>query len=179
MFSVNRTKMFLYDRSIDDGIRCVWGYTRSLQLTTWSMTMIIVIFLAMSTLRGHTRLIRDAGIRPNVVCAYPVTALRVAVPPNASFQRRRWHVSEPARLAARHHISKSRPAQGPRQRRPLQSNVGPLCEKFNHETVKWRFYHIVNLYSPTYINNHSFITAIPAMKEIIKNTMIIVSTSIP
>jgi hypothetical protein len=27
---------------------------------------------------------------------------------------------------ARHHASRSRPAQGPRQRRPLQSNVGRL-----------------------------------------------------
>ena len=44
--------------------------------------------------------------------------------PNASFQRHRWQASEPARLAARDDHKKSRPAQRPRQRRPLQSNVG-------------------------------------------------------
>ena len=46
--------------------------------------------------------------------------------PNACFQRRRWQASESAQATARHHVSKSRPGRGPRQRRPLQSNVGPL-----------------------------------------------------
>ena len=48
------------------------------------------------------------------------------VPPNASFQRRCWPACELAQLTARHDWQKSRPAQRPRQRRPLQSNVGRL-----------------------------------------------------
>ena len=44
--------------------------------------------------------------------------------PNAPRQVRRWQASKPVRLAARHHARRSRPAQGPRQRRHLHAMLG-------------------------------------------------------
>jgi len=69
------------------------------------------------------------------------------VRPNASFQRRCWQASKLARLAARHDRQKSRPTQGPRQRRPLQSNVGPPWYRCNSARVKAIDLQIMNLES--------------------------------
>jgi len=44
--------------------------------------------------------------------------------PTPAFSGAAGDLHKPARLAARHDRQKSRPAQGPRQRRPLQSTVG-------------------------------------------------------
>ena len=46
--------------------------------------------------------------------------------PNAQRQLRRWQASKLARLTARHDISKSRPAHGPRQRRQLHAMLGRM-----------------------------------------------------
>jgi len=44
--------------------------------------------------------------------------------PTPAFSGAAGDLHRPARALARHHAQKSRPGQGPRQRRPLQSNVG-------------------------------------------------------
>ena len=44
--------------------------------------------------------------------------------PTPAFSGAACRLHRPARATARHHAQKSRPGQGPRQRRPLQSNVG-------------------------------------------------------
>jgi len=46
--------------------------------------------------------------------------------PTPAFSGAAGDLSKPARTTARHHVATSRPAHGPRQRRPLQSTVGPL-----------------------------------------------------
>jgi len=80
--------------------------------------------------------------------------------PNASFQRRRWQVSEPARAMARHHVAKTRPSHEPRQRRPLQSNVGPhSATLFDVNMMSNEWLYSMVLYSGTYIDHTSSLGA--------------------
>ena len=49
--------------------------------------------------------------------------------PTPAFSGAAGDLHRPARALVCHDATRSRPAQGPRQRRPLQSNVGPQVDR--------------------------------------------------
>ena len=68
--------------------------------------------------------------------------------PTSAFSGVAGDLHRPARALARHHAPRSRPAQGPRQRRPLQSVVGPSALQRDTNTPsqnEFFFYLLVHL----------------------------------